>query len=39
MPQKEGNNKAGLIFRFPEKVNHIERMCKQVNYKDIMLTI
>jgi hypothetical protein len=37
--KKEETKRAGLIFRCPEKVDHIERMCKQVSYKDIMLTI
>jgi hypothetical protein len=34
-----GRKRVGLIFHCPEKVNHIERMCRRVNYEDIVLTI
>jgi hypothetical protein len=34
-----GRKRVGLIFRCPEKMDYIERMCRRANYEDIVLTI
>jgi hypothetical protein len=37
--KKKEIERVGLIFRCPERVDRIERVCKRVNYEDIMLAL